>query len=204
MQQQKRKEKYKMTKQTKKATAKKQNKKATAKKEVLKTFLEYTNDGKTIHDALLLTRATRQKFLAETYERGDFANAINTLANKYGYSKKQYDYLASYPLKADIDKIQTIAPFENKTRETLTPRMVAALVVAYLNRDEDGIFSRVFPCGLFLENGCLTDLLTGGFIKSNAGEEEKQSFAITEKASFLFNTKEYKTLEDAMTNAGKI
>lgn len=191
----------KKTTATKKATAKKE--KATAKKEN-KTFLEYTNDGKSIHEALILTKATRQSFLAETYQRGDFAVAIDTIANKYGYSKKKYEYLASYPLKAGIDKIQTIRPFENKTRETLTPRMVAALVVAYLNRDEDGIFSRVFPCGLFLENGCLTDLLTGGFITSKEGEEEKQTFAITKKAAFLFTSKEYKALETAMTNAGKI
>lgn len=192
-------------KNTKKQNTKKQVKKATpAKKEVKKTFLEYTQAGDTILTALRKTATARKLFLAETYQRGDVAEAINTIANKYGYSKKAYDYLASYPLKAEISKLNTIRPFENKTRETLTPRMVAALVVAYLNRDEDGIFSRVFPCGLFLENGCLTDLLTGGFITAKAGEEEKQSFTITKKASFLFNTKEYKTLEDAMTNAGKI
>lgn len=191
-----------MKKQIKKTTA---TKKATpAKKEVKKTFLEYTQAGDSILLALRKTAQARKLFLATTYEQGDFAQAINTIANKYGYSKKAYSYLASYPLKAELDKIRTIAPFENKTRDTLSPRMVAALVIAYLNRDTDDTFARVFPCGLFLENGCLTDLLTGGYIATKTGAEEKQTFNFTKKASFLFNTKEYRTLEQAMTGADVI
>lgn len=195
-----------MTKQNKKATAtKKQNKKTVPAKKEAKTFLEYTADGKTIHEALTLTKAIRQKFLAEVYQQGANAEAINSIANKYGYSKSNFDLLASFPLKAELRKIDTIRPFTNKTRETLTPRMVAALVIAYLNREADDSFARVFPAGLFLENGCLTDLLTGGYITSKGGESEAQSFKFNlDKIKGLFTCKEYKALEKTMADACQI
>lgn len=198
----KKKGKKKMT-NTKKATTKKENKKAAAEK--VKSFLEYTQDGKTTQEALNLTRMIREKFRQEAYMKGDNATMIQAIANRWGYSRTQYDFLASFPLKSDIAKIRTIAPFENKTRETLTARMAAAIVIAYLNRETDDTFYRVFPSGLFLENGCLTDLITGGYIKHKDGEEEKQSFSFAmEKIKNIIQSKEYKALEKTMADACQI
>ena len=111
--------------------------------------------------------------------------------------------MASYPLKSDLAKIKTILPFENKTRDVLSPRMITALCIAFLNRDDDAGFSRIFPCGLFLENGCLTDLLTGGFIKSKAGENEKQAFSFCmDKIGGLFKSSEYLAIEKKAIDSG--
>lgn len=179
--------------------------KTTKKQNKQKTFLQYIKDGKTTAEALSLTKATRALFLQKNFYAGEYAETINGLANKYGYSKKKYDYLASYPLKADIAKIETIAPFKDKQRETLTPRMAAALVIAYLNRETDAGFSRIFPNGLFLENGCLTDLLTGDYIKSEKGTGENQQFSFNlKKIGGLFKNATIQDLEKKMANKGII
>ena len=186
---------------------KKQNKKTTAKKEQSKqkTFLELIKDGKSTAEALAQTKAARSLLLQKNFYAGDYAQTITALAVKYGYSKQKYDYLASYPLKSDIAKIKTIEPFADKERNTLTPRMITALILAYLNRDDDKGFSRIFPNGLFLENGCLTDLLTGGFIKSEKGTGEQQKFAFClAKIGTLFMDKNVRTLEKQLADNGII
>lgn len=184
-----------MTKTTKKQTTKKEQSKQ-------KTFLELIKDGKSTAEALAQTKAARTLLLQKNFYAGDYAETISALANKYGYSKKKYEYLASYPLKSDIAKIETIAPFKDKQRETLTPRMAAALVIAYLNRETDAGFSRIFPNGLFLENGCLTDLLTAGYITSEKGTAEKQAFIFNlKKIGGLFNNPTLKELEKKMAQA---
>lgn len=195
-----------MTKQNKKTTAtKKENKKATAKKEKQKTFLEYTQGGDSILQALRKTATARRIFLEANYKKADFIKAVESLANKYGYSKQHYDFLASYPLKSDLAKIRTIAPFKDKKRDTTTPRMITALVIAYLNRESDNGFCRVFPSGLFLENGCLTDLLTAGLIKAEKGENEQQAFLfVKDKLQQLFNDKTLLSLESTLAEAGTI
>jgi len=195
-----------MTKQNKKTTeTKKQNKKETAKKENIKTFLEYTASGDSIIIALNKTKTARRIFLEKHYKTTDFIKAVESLANKYGYSRNRYDFLASYPLKSDLAKIRTIAPFKDKQRETTTPRMITALVIAYLNRESDNGFNRIFPSGLFLENGCLTDLLTAGLIKTEKGENEQQSFLfVKDKFQSLFKDKTLATLENTLANAGTI
>lgn len=183
---------------------KKQNTKAT-KKESKKTFLEYTKAGDSIKTALHKTATARHVFLEKHYKASEFIKAVESLANKYGYSKQKYDFLASYPLKSDLAKIHTIAPFENKKRELATPRMITALVIAYLNRDTDAGFSRIFPSGLFLENGCLTDLLTAGLIKAEKGENEQQAFLfVKDKMQQLFNDKTLLSLESTLAEQGTI
>lgn len=187
-----------MTKQTKKATTKKEQSKQ-------KTFLELIKDGKSTAEALAQTKAARTLLLQKNFYAGEYAQTISALANKYGYSKKSYDYLASYPLKSDIKKIETIAPFKDKERNILTPRMITALILAYLNRDDDKGFTRIFPNGLFLENGCLTDLLTGGFIKSEKGTAEQQKFTFClAKIGTLFLDKNVKQLEKQLADNGVI
>lgn len=191
-----------MTKNTKKQNTKNTKKTIPAKKETQKTFLEYTQSGDEILTALKKTKALRRVFLVKNYESPDFIKAVESLANKYGYSKKNYDFLASYPLKSDLAKLATITPFENKKRDTLSPRMATALIIAFLNRDSDSGFSRVFPSGLFLENGCLTDLLTGGYIKSEKGENEKQSFIFNfQKIGGLFKDSVFLALEKKMVDS---
>ena len=192
-----------MTKNTKKQNT--QKKTIPAKKEKIKTFLEYTQDGNTILQALKRTQASRRVFLVKNYKNPDFKKAMEDIASKWGLSKTRYDFDASYPLKSDLAKIRTIAPFENKTRENLSPRMAVALAIAYLNRDTDDAFSRVFPSGLFLENGCLQDLLTGGYIQAKTGTEEKQSFVFNlKKIGGLFQDKKLLAIEKAYTDASII
>ena len=177
---------------------KKQNKKQNEQK----TFLEYTKAGDEIKTALAKTRVLRRIFLNQNYIQSDCLADFDGLANRYGYSKKAYTILASYPLKSDLRKIDTIKPFTDKTRNILTPRMVVGLLIAYFNRESEDGFSRVFPCGLFLENGVLTDLLTGGFITAKAGEEEKQTFAFNfQKIGGLFKDKATLALENKLAEA---
>lgn len=184
-----------MTKQTKQT-------KQTKKENEKKTFLEYTKAGESIKTALNKTRILRRIFLNQNYIQSELAPAFNTLANKYGYSKKVYDMMASYPLKADLRKIATIRPFEDKKRDSLSPRMACGLLIAYFNRESNDSFNRVFPCGLFLENGILTDLMTGGFITAKAGEEEKQTFAFNfQKIGGLFKDKGTLALENKLAEA---
>lgn len=194
-----------MTKQNKTQKTKNTKKTIPAKKETQKNFLEYTQGGDEILTALKKTKATRHVFLKKHYTNPEFVKEMGTLANKYGYSKKAYDFMASYPLKDDLAKIKTITPFENKKRDTLSPRMATALFIAFLNRDDDATFSRVFPSGLFLENGCLTDLLTGGFIQSKQGENEKQTFVFNmKKIGGLFKASQFLKLEKAMAESNAI
>ena len=174
---------------------KKQNKKQNEQK----TFLEYTKAGDEIKTALQKTKVLRRIFLNQNYIQSECLPDFDGLANKYGYSKKAYTILASYPLKSDLRKIDTIKPFTDKTRNILRPRMVVGLLIAYFNRESDSGFSRVFPSGLFLENGCLTDLITGGFIQSKQGENEKQSFTFNyKKIGGLFKDSQFLKLEKAM------
>lgn len=188
-----------MTKNTKKQNTQKTKKATPAKKETQKSFLEYTQDGDDIKTALKKTKAFRRIFLNKHYTQKDFCDIMGRLANKYGYSKKTYDFLASYPLKSDLAKIATITPFENKKRDTLTPRMATALFIAFLNREDDKGFHRVFPSGLFLENGCLTDLLTGGWIATDTSEEEKQAFTFNfQKIGGMFKDSAFLDLEKKM------
>lgn len=193
-----------MTKNTKKQNTKNTKKAIPAKKQE-KTFLEYTQGGDSIKQALKKTQALRRVFLVKNYKSPDFKKAMEDLASKWGLSKTKYDFDASYPLKSDLAKIRTIAPFENKTRENLSPRMAVALAIAYLNRDTDDAFSRVFPSGLFLENGCLQDLLTGGYIQAKTGTEEKQSFVFNlKKIGGLFQDKKLLAIEKAYMDASII
>lgn len=183
---------------------KKQNKKQNEQKtqNEKKTFLEYTKAGEDIKSALNKTKVLRRIFLNQNYIQSELAPAFNTLANKYGYSKKAYDMNASYPLKADLRKIATIRPFEDKKRDSLSPRMACGLLIAYFNRESNDSFNRVFPCGLFLENGVLTDLLTGGYITAKAGEEEKQVFTFNfQKIGGLFTDKSTLALENKLAEA---
>jgi len=177
---------------------KKQNKKQNTQK----TFLEYTKAGEEIKTALQKTRVLRRIFLNQNYIQSECLPDFDGLANRYGYSKKDYTILASYPLKSDLRKIDTIKPFTDKTRNTLTPRMVVGLLIAYFNRESDEGFSRVFPCGLFLENGVLTDLLTGGYIHATTGEQEKQKFCFDfAKIGGLFTDKATLSLEAKLIRA---
>lgn len=184
----------------KKATIKKADTQAPEKK-TFKVILKESGD---IKKALKDTKKERADYKKRLFGADTLAT-IESLANKYGYSGRAYDIKASFPCKSDIAKIETIAPFTNKSRDTLSPRMVAGLLMAYLLRDTDKGFLRVFPNGLFLENGILKDLLTGGFVKSEKGENEKQAFSFTNKIpDGLFKNKDLLTLEKSLAGADLI
>lgn len=184
---------------TKKAVIKKAD--TQAPKKDFKIILKESGD---IKKALKDTKAMRADYKKRLFGADTLAT-IESLANKYGYSGRAYDIKASFPCKSDIAKIETIRPFTNKSRDTLSPRMVAGLVMAYLLRDTEKGFLRVFPNGLFLENGILKDLLTGGFVKSEKGENEKQAFSFTDKIpDGLFKNKDLLTLEKSLAGADLI
>jgi len=184
----------------KKAPIKKAEKQAPEKAD-FKIILKDTGD---IKKALLKTKKERADYKRRLFGADTLA-VIESLANKYGYSGRAYDIKASFPCKSDIAKIETISPFTNKSRDTLSPRMVAGLLMAYLLRDTEKGFFRVFPNGLFLENGILKDLLTGGFLKSEKGENEKQFFTFTNKIpDGLFKNTEIANLEKGLAGADLI
>ena len=136
----------------KKAPIKKADTQAPEKKD-FKILLKDTGD---IKQALLKTKKERADYKKRLFGADTLAT-IESLANKYGYSGRAYDIKASFPCKSELAKISTITPFENKNRDTLSPRMVAGLLMAYLLRDTEKGFFRVFPNGLFLENGILKE-----------------------------------------------
>ena len=179
--------------------------KATAPKAT--TYAARIASGESIESALRKTRDLRRAFLTESvFLRRDFGDALTRLATRFGASYKggAYDFRASYPLKSDLARLATIRPFANKTRDHLTPRMIAALALAYLNRDRDDGFARVFANGLFLENGALTDLLTGGFIKDDGGDGARQRFAFDKKTlARVISSDDFATLATIATKGGK-
>lgn len=195
-----------MTKQNKKTIKTKQapkqakNTKQASKPESVSFAIALKNSPDDIRGALKKSKAQRKEYHKKLFAPDTLAK-IESIANRLGQGGKAYDIKASFPCKTDLAKIQTITPFENKNRTQASPRMIASLLIAFLNR-EDGGFNRIFPSGLFIENGALKDLLTGGFIQSKGGIEEKQAFTFGKQSAWIFKDKEVLTLEKALIEGG--
>lgn len=200
-----------MTKQNKKTlqtiAKKTMTKRAVTKAQPTKTEKapEKTVDFKTaLHDTGDLRRALRltKKQRAEYLHRlmATHKSDLLEIATRLGVGMLAPD---NNPLKSDIAKIKTIGG-NSKPADMTTARMVYATALAYLNRDSDAGFSRVFPTGLFLENGILQRLFNAGLIKSAGGENEKQSFTFTEKAKNIITDSGLLKLEKQAIERGLI
>lgn len=184
---------------TKKAVAKKENKKAVAtdKKAVqidFKVALKESNEN--ILQALKKSKQARKDYASRLFTIEN-KKAISDIASRLG-AAGAYDIDASFPCKTDLAKIKTVESFTNKTRQNITARMIAGLLIAYLLRDSDSGFNRIFCNGLFLENGLLKDLCTAKLIKSESGENENQKFSFTDACNFLFKDKAVALLENKL------
>lgn len=197
-----------MTKQNKK-TIKTKTLQTTAKKTAQPTKTEKapaeqkTVDFKTaLHDtgdlqrALRLTKKQRAEYLQKLMTA--HKNDLMQIAQRLGIGTLAPD---NNPLKSDIAKIKTISG-NSKPADMTTARMVYATAIAYLNRDSDTGFARVFPTGLFLENGILQRLYNAGIIKSNGGENEKQTFTFTERAKNIITDAGLLKLEKTAIDGG--
>lgn len=142
--------------------------------------------------ALKMTKAQRRAYLQKVFAP-DTLQRIQDLANRMGQGGKAYDIRASFPCKSDLAKIDTIKAFEGKARQNITPRQITALLIAYLAGDGQG-FTRIFENGLFLENGALKDLLTGGLIEDLGGQGIDQNFCFTKKPLWVFQDKDFQGL----------
>ena len=194
---------------TKKLT-KKQNKKIIAndcKKAKKATAVDFKialkENPDDIKKALKKSRQARLAY-ADRLFTAENKKTISDIATRLGAGCKSYDVDASFPCKVDLAKLKTIESFKNKKRENTTCRMVAGLLIGYLLRDSESGFGRVFPNGLFLENGVLTDLMTADLIKSESGENEKQRFLFTKKADYILKDKAVASLETALATADLI
>jgi len=171
--------------------------KAPAEKKTVdfKTALKDTGD---IRQALRLSRQQRRAYLEKlmTAHKSD----LMQIAQRLGVGTLAPD---NNPLKSDIAKIKTIQG-NSKPADMMTARMVYATAIAYLNRDSDAGFARVFPTGLFLENGILQRLFNAGLIKSNGGENEKQTFTFTERAKNIITDAGLLKLEKQAIDGGLI
>lgn len=186
---------------TKQAPKGKQAKKEQAPKQAPESFaIALKQSSGDIMQALKQSKQARKEYHKKLFAP-DTLKAIESIANRLGQGGKGYDIQASFPCKTDLAKIKTITPFENKSRTQASPRMIASLLIAYLNR-EDGGFNRIFPNGLFIENGALKDLLTGGFIQSKGGENERQRFTFGKQSDWLFNDKGVLALENTLIEGG--
>ena len=156
--------------------------------------------------ALRLTR-TQRKAYAQQIFTADNMRALSDIAERLGESTgRAFNITASFPIKSDIAKLQKITAFEKNGRNTLSPRQIVALVVAYILRDNADGFGRVFPCGLFIENGCLRDMITAGFLTADDNADATaQRFIFTDRIKkLLFSDKSVLSLESRLADADLI
>lgn len=149
--------------------------------------------------ALSLTKAQRKEYANRLFSKPILC-LLENIANRKGQGGKAYSITASFPCKSDLAKLDTIRVFDTKARHNITPRQITALVIAYLMRDSDTGFSRIFPNGLFLENGCLKDLLTGGFITDKGGQGVDQRFGFVDSLKWIFEDPQIQSLEHDLIN----
>lgn len=158
-----------------------------------------------IKKALRLTKAQRKAYAQRLFDKDTLATLSEIATRRGSATARAFDISASFPIKSDIAKLDKIRAFETKPRENLTPRAVVALVVAYILRDTENGFSRVFPTGLFIENGCLRDLTTAGFITADDGDAITQRFTFSDKVrKSLFTDKAVLTLENTLADGGLV
>lgn len=204
-----------MTKQNKKQNTKKATAQRTTKAQATPTTPK-TDDGNAfrvalrenaddIKKALRLTKAQRKAYAQRLFDKETLATLSDIATRRGSATARAFDISASFPIKSDIAKLDKIKVFENKPRENLTPRAVVALVVAYILRDTENGFSRIFPTGLFIENGCLRDLTTAGFITADDGDAMTQRFTFSDKVrKSLFTDKAILSLENTLADGGLV
>lgn len=198
-----------MKKQNKK-TIKKQNKKTlqtvakkTVKKETAPAEEKKAVDFKTmmhsnpedIKTALRLTREQRKAYLKSIM--ANYGEELRAIAERLGVGTVS----ELNPLKGDYTKIETIKGNNKGIVQSPTARMVYGLILCYLNRETDKSFARIFPTGLYLDKGLLNRLYNAEMIKSNSGEQEKQTFLFTDKCNYILKDSALLKLEQKMIDA---
>ena len=185
-----------MTKQNKKTIktqTKKQNKKTLqtiAKKETAPA-----EDPEDIKKALRLTREQRRAYLKSIM--ADYGEELRAIAERLGVGTVS----ELNPLKGDYTKIETIKGNNKGINHSITARMVYGLILCYLNRETDKSFARVFPTGLYMDKGLLNRLYNAEYIKSNGGEQEKQTFTFTDRCNYILKDSGLLKLEQKMIDA---
>ena len=146
-----------------------------SKKLKSKTYIELVKSGKDIKESLRLTRELRSKL--NTGILSKYIPELVKLGNRLGETSEEYS-LKSYPLKSELDKVSLIGSEWDKYVGRVSPRVIVGLALAWLFRSNDSGFSRIFPNGLFLENGVLSRMAGLGLVvpqsaKSGLNQEFK-------------------------------
>jgi len=126
-----------------------------------KSFIELVKSGKDLKESLRLTRELRSKLNLDILNRR--IPELVKIANRLGEASTEYE-MDSYPLKSELGKVSLIGSEWSKGADRVSPRVVVGLMLAWLFRSNDNGFSRVFPNGLFLENGVLSRMSELGLV----------------------------------------